>query len=289
MGYTLDQLLDATGLDDLSGDDLTKEAAAPPEQNLSKLAEELRRASEVPSGEGVDHTDLVEKTAAVAVLRRTLEEIDALDGAPIVKTAEPSGPKARFIKEALEAGHSPVEIAGFLQKQASIGKRVGDMIGRATQRVRTTASTGKLRRAEGAFDAAEMNTAGNVREMLRRGQNLDNAGREKIIGRLRTQLGDERLDEIMKANGYGRYKNLQSVKDVRRNTAKAAVERGDVKPDYAASANIAGKELGITNKQWKKIKGPAAYGAAGIAGGLALSRRGGGQPKGGRGPVIVTT
>lgn len=120
MGITLDQLLDATGLDDLSGRALQKQASAPPEHDLSKLAEQLRRASEADPLEGFSEQELVEKTASIAVLERTLAEIRGIEtsGARHVKTAAPEGVKARFIKEALAEGYSAAQIAEFLEKEA---------------------------------------------------------------------------------------------------------------------------------------------------------------------------
>ena len=291
MGYTLDQLLDATGLDDLSGSNLTKQAAAPPEQNLSKLAEELRRASEVSHDE-VDSTELVEKTAAVAVLERTLQEIAAIDNPhETEKTAAPSGVKARFIKEALEAGHSPVEIAAFLEKESSVRDAIGGAIGRGFQRLRTSRAIRKSEKAQDLVARRSPRALGEAQEMLRQSAGLSAAKRDAVLGRLRARLGDERLNTVLQTSGVGGYKNLETAKIVRKSVAAEAAKRAPKKgPGYAASAQLGGKTVGLTKKQVKAIKGPAAYGAAGIAGGAAISRRGDSKPSAsgsGRGPVII--
>ena len=257
MGYTLDQLLDATGLDDLSGRGLNKQASAPPEQDLSKLAAQLRRASEAPSAEE-DHSDLVEKTAAIAVLERTLEEIAAVDGGgPIQKTASPTGPKARFIKEALEAGHNPTEIAEFLQKEARGG------FGRLIQNFRTSRSISKGRKALAKSDEVMSTARGNIVETLRRSEKLPTEKKERLLASLRTKIGDEELARALESGGLKGYQKVPLARTVRKNTAKAAVGEAapqPKKPDKAIGMNIGGTTVGLTNKQVQKVKGPAAYG-----------------------------
>jgi hypothetical protein len=125
MGYTLDQLLDAAGMDNVTGPPLQKTAANRP-PDLLKLAERCRSAAEEsppasPPGNTVNEQALVEKTAAVAIIRRTLAEIREIEGTPpeATKTASPRGTDpAAFIKAALEEGHSPEDIARFLEGNA---------------------------------------------------------------------------------------------------------------------------------------------------------------------------
>ena len=124
MGYTLDQLLDTTGLSNLSGRSLTKKASAEDGYKLSKLAERCRRAVDATPDEYVasNQRELAEKTAAVAIIGRTLAEIEEINGASpeVTKTASAqSGPsREQFINTALNAGHSPHEIAVFIEKTA---------------------------------------------------------------------------------------------------------------------------------------------------------------------------
>ena len=124
MGYTLEQLLDAAGMDQVTGPSLQKTAAQRP-PDLLKLAERCRSAADedppAPPADTVNEQALVEKTAAVAIIRRTLAEIREIEGAPpeATKTASASGPDpAAFIKAALEEGHSPEDIARFLEGNA---------------------------------------------------------------------------------------------------------------------------------------------------------------------------
>lgn len=123
MSYTLDELLEATGVDELAGTPF-KKVAADDGYDLLKLAAQCREAAlsseTTPSSTAVDTKDLVEKTAAVAVIRRTLAEIREIEGHPpeAIKTASQQGPdQAVFIKAALEQGHSPEEIARFLDEK----------------------------------------------------------------------------------------------------------------------------------------------------------------------------
>lgn len=123
MTYTLNQLLEATGVDELAGTPFVKKAA---EEQLDflKIAEKCREAAleerELPErGDLTDRQSLVEKTAAVEIIRKTLSEIRQIEGMSpeVVKTASSKGPdKAAFIKAALEQGHSPEGIAKFLEE-----------------------------------------------------------------------------------------------------------------------------------------------------------------------------
>lgn len=118
MGFTLDQLLETTGVDELTGAPLRKEASEVP-LDLLKLASRCRLAADtedepLPAAELVDQKDLVEKTAAVAIIRRTIEEIREIDGYAHGPTKTASD-NAAFIKSALEQGHSAEDIARFLE------------------------------------------------------------------------------------------------------------------------------------------------------------------------------
>src|SRR5690606_25206025 len=154
MGYTLDQLLDETGVSDLAGSRLSKQASPEP-TNFAKLAERCRRAAEATPEEQADAVNaaltaaLVEKTAAIAIIGRTLAEIRAIEGEPQQKVAAPvaNGPTVNielFIKEALEQGHSPQEIAEFLDKTGGILDKVRGL-GREFRAHRTLNKAQKLR------------------------------------------------------------------------------------------------------------------------------------------------
>ena len=112
--FSLDKLLETTGLDELAGKQLKKSASERP--NLSKLAELCREASDSPAAVPVDNSrELVEKTAAVEIIRRTISEIREIEGG-VVKTASKQGDNVvNFIKTALEEGYKEEEIARFLE------------------------------------------------------------------------------------------------------------------------------------------------------------------------------
>lgn len=122
MGFTLDQLLESTGVDSLSGRGLKKVAAKQGGGDLLKLAERCRRAADSTPEENaqVDAQALVEKTAAVQIIRRTISEIREIEGTSpgVEKTAaqQSQSHQAAFIKAALEAGHPPESIARFLEQ-----------------------------------------------------------------------------------------------------------------------------------------------------------------------------
>ncbi len=120
MGFTLDQLLETTGVGGLAGRGLKKVATKQDGRELLKLAERCRAAAEVAADAplAIDERGLAEKTAAVHIIRRTMEEIREIEGDVITKTASTqfTSQHAIFVKTALEAGHSPEEIARFLDQ-----------------------------------------------------------------------------------------------------------------------------------------------------------------------------
>lgn len=121
--FTLNQLLETTGLDELAGTPFKKKASS--EQiDFLKIAEKCREAASeeaeiLPKEDLINGRNLIEKTAAVEIIRRTLAEIRQIEGMSpeIIKTASLGEPdKAAFIKAALEQGHSPEGIAKFLEE-----------------------------------------------------------------------------------------------------------------------------------------------------------------------------
>lgn len=119
MGFTLDQLLERTGVGEIAGHQFQK-TAEPKQDDLLKLADRCRKAVEVPSEQGTATAAqaLIEKTAAVEIIRQTLAEIRDIEGTPpeATKTASEMPKKAAFIKAALDEGYSPEQIAQFLDK-----------------------------------------------------------------------------------------------------------------------------------------------------------------------------
>lgn len=118
MGFTLDQLLETTGVDSLSNRGV-KKTAAKQTPDLLKLAERCRQAAETQVEQpAVDERALIEKTAAVQIIRRTLAEIEQIEsGQEKTASATPPAQEAAFIKAALEAGHDSESIARFLEQK----------------------------------------------------------------------------------------------------------------------------------------------------------------------------
>jgi len=121
MGYTLDQLLDHTGLNELTEPTMSKEAAPsdPSPCDLPKLAERCRNAASTHPSNEDRVRELTEKTASVAIIRHVLAEIDQITGGDTHEKTAEDVRTAAFISKSLEAGHSPEDIAAFMQKNAA--------------------------------------------------------------------------------------------------------------------------------------------------------------------------
>jgi hypothetical protein len=130
VGFTLDQLLETTGIDDLSGRRIEKTAAAKQGTDLLKLAERCRQAAEAQPEPEIDQRSIIEKVATVQVIRRALEEIREIETGQIAKTASIDiGQQAAFIKAALDEGHTPESIARFLENPPRKKKTATSIIG----------------------------------------------------------------------------------------------------------------------------------------------------------------
>ena len=294
MSYTLTELLDATGVSDLSDDNLTKKAGATHGDNLSKLAERCRQAvSATPDEHAAAHDqELVEKTASVAVISRTLAEIQAIDATSpgATKTAGPlQVDRAGFIKAALEAGHGPQEIAELLEKNAGL---LGKLVRRGKEALlsrKTVRGVGKYEKVigEGAKDTRTWS------QLIRSAPEAEKAG---IVSRMRRNLGDQRALNIISATSGHGMKNIKEFKALEK-AVPAGASAGGVGsaasaakgPSHAASVNIGGTTLGVTSKQLKAAKKPAMYAGAGLLASRAIG--GGGEKKrsGSRGPIIITS
>ena len=292
MGYTLDELLDTTGVSDLAGGNLTKKASAKAGPDMSKLAERCRRAVDVTPEEHVTsgQRELVEKTAAVAIISRTLSEIRSIEGASPEVTklaAQSSAPdQAEFVKAALEAGHGPQEIAEFLEKSAG-------RVGRYLQGLKGSSGYNKAMRAgRSSAGAAKKNTA-EWHDLIRKSKNASPGEQARLLSKMRREMGDAHTQKLFSTMGGGHgFKNLEGFKDLQK-TVAAAPATGEAAAQggkgYAASMNIGGSKVGITADQAKKMKKPALYAGAGMLAHKAVT--GPKEPKRGgrgRGPVIIT-
>lgn len=286
MSYTLDQLLDATGVSEISGGRLVKKASASEGPDLSKLADRCRRAVEATPDEVVasNHHELAEKTAAVAVIGRTIDEINAIDGSPpgTIKAAMQSqtSDQAAFIKAALDAGHNPYDIAQFVEKNAGIFGKMwrGHKARQATKGFHSAVKGGAK---------AEVKSGHNLRkwqDIIRKSERVGEAEKAALVSRMRREMGDQSaMNAFSSVRGHG-FKD--QIKDLRKAVPAAAASPGGAVNPLAASVNVGGKDYGFTGKQLKSMKKPALYLGGGAVAHKAIT--GGGDKKSGRGPVIIT-
>lgn len=269
MGYTLDQLLDTTGVSDLAGTRAHKKTASAG-HDFSKLAERCRRAAEATPDEqsASDQQELVEKTASVAIINRTLGELREIDGEPAAheKVAGSSFDLATFIKTALDAGHSPEHIAEFIDKEAGpggllsrIGGRISEM--RAARSVRK--GEGQIAKAQAAGRAGKQ----RYEDVLRKGELLDERKRDAIVSRLRIAHGDDVASKLVAGNKS--YKDLPSAKGLKGPEIEAGPAAAA--PAKALGVNIGGNQYGISSDTARKLKKPLLYGGAGYLGHKALT------------------
>ena len=261
MGMNLDQLLDATGIGEMSGQ--TKTAAATSTRpDFLKLADRCRRAAEATPAERVDDHDreLVEKTAEVAIISRTLSEIESIM-AGSEKTASPGvgvEKTASFVQEALRAGHSPEDIAVFL-KTAGWG---GDAIEKTLDFFRNprAKAMANIGRGEKLLAAGSEVGGQGVRSLQDTIRQIAESGTEDegnaLIRRLRVGIGDEKAGKLLATSG---------AKLNRFGEARAILPRD------AASVTIGAKRYGVTGDQAAKAAkyGLPAVGGAAVGAGLA--------------------
>lgn len=295
MGYTLDQLLDQTGLSRITGSHLAKEASsAGAPHDLLKLAASCRRAADAAADEhdAAHAYELAEKTAAVAIIRRTLSEIADIDtGTPpnIEKTASPADPReAVFIAAALEQGHSPEAVAEFLEKDAGLFGRIG----RGVENLIAARQTRKA--VAGSAQAAAKLKKSKQRwvNIIEKSRGLSEAERTALIQRMKLELNPVTTMQVLEATPGGAkgFKELQAYKDLKAAVpaAEAAESAASVAPKHAVGATIGGTQVGLTSKQLRAAKKPALY-----LGGGALAHRaisgGSEKPSGKRGVVVVNS
>lgn len=301
MGYTLDQLLDQTGLSRVTGSHLAKEASsAGVPRDLLKLADSCRRAADASADEhdaSLAH-ELAEKTAAVAIIRRTLSEIANIDsGTPqnIEKTASPDIREAVFIAAALEQGHSPESVAEFLEKDAGIFGRLG----RGIENMRAAGQTRRAIKASENVGRKLEKAKQRWVNIVEKSRNLSETERAALIQRMKLELNPVTTMEVFKATPGGTkgFKELQAYKDLKAavpatrtaETGAAAAGRAATSgPRHAVGATIGNAQIGLSKKQLEQIKKPALY-----LGGGALAHRaisgGGKKPSNKRGVVVVNS
>lgn len=289
MRFSLDQLLDETGVSDLAGTRFTKAADARG-PDLAKLAQLCRQAADATPAErdAAKDQDLAEKTAAIAVISRTLAEINSLDSvAPPeqTKTAAAGPDAALFIKTALEQGHSPESIAAFLEKE-------GGLFGRLLRRGETWRAAKGTARAERDIAHANETIGRSFRkwqDIVRRAESAPEAERAALIAQMRKSLGDEKTMKVFSAHQGGGYKNLEAFKDLKRSVPTPAPAPGAPGgPAHRVGVNIGGTQMGLTSEQLQKMKTPALYLGGGYLAHKAISGGGGNENKK-RGVVVVNS
>lgn len=262
MPLTLDQLLDETGVKDLAGRRHVKTASAP-KMDFAKLAERCRRAATATSEEQANsnNQDLVEKTAAIAVIGRTLAEIREIDGEPepvekVAAVTTPAFNVESFIKTALDKGHTPEDIAAFLEKNAIFGG-----IGRALHGARAGLRSG---RAAAAGMKAEMLADKATRSwqgLARKYEQLSPAKKAHFVEKLRGKFNDKEVRQIL--SGASGFHEMPAYK------ALAAAPKAIAPAAGAAPAGALGGVAELANK----YKKPAALIGAGFGAHKLLSER----------------
>lgn len=274
-GFTLDQLLDETGVGDLAKSRSSTKTASAEESTFAKLAERCLRAAsstEPAATSSAAERELAEKTAAVAIIGRTLAEIREIEGSEpgTQKTAAPvTSPGVEvFIKEALAAGHSPQAIAEFLEKQAGLLDRAKG----AFREMRAGHALGRAERLGAKAEAKGGEAFRRFQDHLRKGEALGEAERDKIVSNLRVRLGDDKAAQLVAE--HPAYKNLPAAKGLKKAAPPApAAAHGAAeavkKPAEGGGLSIGG--MSISGDQLNKLKKPAALVGAGYLGHRALT------------------
>lgn len=285
MGFTLDQLLDETGVSDLAGSNLVKKAAQQAKPNFAKLAERCRRAAEATPAEEDESVKraLVEKTAAVAIIGHTLAEIRAITegGEALAKTAAaPASDKAEaFIKQALAAGHKPEDIAEFLEKNAFFGR-----IRRGLRETKAGWDMNRATKAVARGDEKFQKAFRGWQDVVRKSENLSQAERAALISKLRKRFGDENAHQILDSTKSKAFMDMHEFKELKRTLPPKPGEVPAAKKK-AIGMNIGGTEVGLSKEQLNKMKTPALAVGAGYLGHRALTKNDEGKSK--RGGVVI--
>lgn len=254
---TLDQLMTSTGVSALAGRDQEKTAEP---ASFAKLAERCRQAAQV-SNEGSEERRLIEKTAQIAIISRTLAEIEAIAGESLEKSASDVD-VAGFINASLAAGHRPDQIAAFLKEAGWVGRAISNLRGRWAARgvEKATATAGKKVKARNFHIGEEL------RDSVR---NHSPAKRDKLLRELRSRHGDAVVSNIIQKGGDD----------------LAGLNTG---PIQAARGSASDLTLGTIGSKAKAIaKHPAAMIGGGAVAGGAIASQHDNKNSGGKGGVVV--
>lgn len=274
---TLDELLDATGISEIAGKDLEKKASGKAPPSFAKLADRCRQAASAPPSQ--PGHELVEKTAEVEIIRRTIAEIESIAGdEPVEKTAAAQADQALFVRTALEEGHPPEAIAEFLEKQgrwrplARIGDRITEGIGK--MQFRHGARMGE--KAKGFREAGGR----KLETLIAQAEKGSHEEKVRLFNEVYKTMGKEGVQTMMQKIGPKGFEHLPLYK---RLFPKGAAS---VQPPYFSAA-LGKSTVSATKADLKKLQ-PYAIGAAGLGVGAALSRGGkSSDSRSGGGPVII--
>jgi hypothetical protein len=262
MTHTLDDLLDATGLSELRSSGMHKIAGAGDEEeeheDFLKLADRCERAAAQVSAAPVNarERELQEKTAAIAVIARTLTEIElATDGAS-EKVASEDLHAAAFIERALASGHRPEDIAAFMKQAGFFSRTMHSVLGRG--------HVGAGEALKGVGGGLSEKGVRHLGVALRdAAQNMSPAGANRYVERLRASYGDANARKLIEQSG-ARLNHVQSVRDLLPKTPASSAGK------TVMSVTVGGKQHGVTADQLKTVGKPAAVAAGGLAAGKAL-------------------
>jgi hypothetical protein len=260
MSHTLDDLLDVTGLAELRSGGLSKTAkeagVEEDHEYFLKLAERCERAAaEAPTEAGeAKERELQEKTAAIAIIAKTLDEIEALSGAATEKVASADLRAVAFVERAIASGHSPEAIATFMKEAGLLSRGMHGLLGRGKMGI------GDALKHMGG-DLAEKGTRHFGVALRDAARNMTPARADRYIEKLRASYGDEAAKHLIDESG-ARLNHLPSVRDL-------IAKKPDAKNVLSMSMG-GGKGHGVTADQLKTVGKPAAAVAGGLAAGKAL-------------------
>lgn len=237
MTPTLDDLLDASGISALGETKIAGEASTGDEaDSFLKLAERCERAAgaAAPNDRAAE---LAEKTAATAVIARTLAEIDALDGKnPGEKTAADDAGRTAFIERALAHGHTPDAIARFLKEAGAMSRAAHGLLGRGGLGV------GKaLARAGGGVAEKGEHHLGAALRGVAEDLTPDKAGR--YVDSLRARYGDDRVRKLIERSG-AKLDHVPTVRDLLQVKSEATEAAGGASKPGALLRGAAGPAAG---------------------------------------------
>jgi hypothetical protein len=201
-----------------------------------KLAERCERAAVQPLGANAKDLAIAEKTATIAVIARTLGEIEAIAGGGSEKTAGEDPRNAAFVERALAAGHAPEAVALFMKEAGLASRGAHQLLGRGHVGVGETLKRigGRLSdRGTGHLGAALRDAA----------ENLSPTNAARYIDQLRARYGDARVRQLIESSG-AKLDHVPSVRDLLTASAEGAAPPGAIADRLKGAAVPAAAAVG---------------------------------------------